>query len=273
MKRQTTLLQAVIVLGGFLALAFLCNQSGIEIHLALFAAWFLAMAVGKRNGFSYQEMEHAVTKGIYDGMSAILILLAVGALVGTWISGGIVPSLIYYGLKVIHPSIFLLATLILCSITSIATGTSWGTVGTSGIAMMGIGSALGIPAPITAGAVLSGAYFGDKLSPLSDSCVLSAAMADIDVIDHVRGILPVSLSAFGITGIAFTVQQRYGGTSGKFSYQFIRICANAGCYYFTDTQNAVPAGYFIWCGTWNCMGHYISGTDSGKGHFYSMGTA
>lgn len=150
MKRQTTLLQAVIVLGGFLALAFLCNQSGIEIHLALFAAWFLAMAVGKRNGFSYQEMEHAVTKGIYDGMSAILILLAVGALVGTWISGGIVPSLIYYGLKVIHPSIFLLATLILCSITSIATGTSWGTVGTSGIAMMGIGSALGIPAPITA---------------------------------------------------------------------------------------------------------------------------
>ena len=93
MKRQTTLLQAVIVLGGFLALAFLCNQSGIEIHLALFAAWFLAMAVGKRNGFSYQEMEHAVTKGIYDGMSAILILLAVGALVGTWISGGIVPSL------------------------------------------------------------------------------------------------------------------------------------------------------------------------------------
>ena len=153
MKRQTTLLQAVIVLGGFLALAFLCNQSGIEIHLALFAAWFLAMAVGKRNGFSYQEMEHAVTKGIYDGMSAILILLAVGALVGTWISGGIVPSLIYYGLKVIHPSIFLLATLILCSITSIATGTSWGTVGTSGIAMMGIGSALGIPAPITAGAV------------------------------------------------------------------------------------------------------------------------
>ena len=79
----------------------------------------------------------------------------------------------------------------------ISTGTSWGTVGTSGIAMMGIGSALGIPAPITAGAVLSGAYFGDKLSPLSDSCVLSAAMADIDVIDHVRGILPVSLSAFG----------------------------------------------------------------------------
>ena len=167
-------------------------------------------------------------------------------------------------------------------------GTSWGTVGTSGIAMMGIGSALGIPAPITAGAVLSGAYFGDKLSPLSDSCVLSAAMADIDVIDHVRGILPVSLSAFGITGIAFTVLGfRLGGGSAdmtqvnsvmaalqeNFHISLFAFVPMLVVIIFTDTQNAVPAGYFIWCGTWNCMGHYISGTDSGKGDFYSMGTA
>ncbi len=256
-------------------LGILCNQSGIEIHLALLQPGFLQWLL-ERNGFSYQEMEHAVTKGIYDGMSAILILLAVGAGRNVDFRRNCTQSDLLRSKS--NTSVYLLlATLILCSITSIATGTSWGTVGTSGIAMMGIGSALGIPAPITAGAVLSGAYFGDKLSPLSDSCVLSAAMADIDVIDHVRGILPVSLSAFGITGIAFTVlgfrlgggsgydtgQQRYGGTSGKFSYQFIRICANAGCYYFTDTQNAVPAGYFI-CGTWNCMGHYISGTDSVK---------
>ena len=205
MKKQTSLFQAFIVLGSFLTLAFLSNKFGIEIHLAIFAAWFISMAVGRYNGYSYKEMEHSITRGIFDGMGAILILLAVGALVGTWISGGIVPSLIYYGLKVIHPSIFLLATLILCAITSIATGTSWGTVGTSGIAMMGIGAALGIPAPMTAGAVLSGAYFGDKLSPLSDSCVLSAAMADIDVIDHVKGMLPVSLSAFSITALAFTI--------------------------------------------------------------------
>ena len=200
--------------GGFRPWHFYAISLASRYILALFAAWFLAMAVGKRNGFSYQEMEHAVTKGIYDGMSAILILLAVGALVGTWISGGIVPSLIYYGLKVIHPSIFLLATLILCSITSIATGTSWGTVGTSGIAMMGIGSALEFRAPATAGSFIRCIFTGDKLSPLSDSCVLSAAMADIDVIDHVRGILPVSLSAFGITGIAFTVLGfRLGGGS------------------------------------------------------------
>lgn len=204
-KKSASLLQAVIVLGGFLIMAFLCNKFGIEIHLAILAAWFLAMGVGKINGHSYSEMEHALCKGIYDGMSAVLIMLVIGALVGTWISGGIVPSLIYYGLKIIHPSIFLLATLVLCCITSLATGTSWGTAGTAGIAMMGIGAGLGIPAPITAGAVLSGAYFGDKLSPISDSCVLSSAMADIDVIEHVKGIMPTTFIGFGLSAIAFTI--------------------------------------------------------------------
>ena len=93
-KKTPSLFQAVIVLGGFLIMAFLCNKFGVEIHLAILAAWFLAMAVGKINGHSYAEMEHALCKGIYDGMSAVLIMLVIGALVGTWISGGIVPSLI-----------------------------------------------------------------------------------------------------------------------------------------------------------------------------------
>lgn len=203
--KTPSLIQVAIVLFGFLAMAFLFNKFGIEIHIALFAAWFLAMIVGKLNGHSYASMEHAITKGIDDGMIANLILLAVGGLVGTWISGGIVPSIIYYGLKVIHPSIFLLATLILTSITALATGTSWGSVGTAGIAMMGIGAGLGIPAPITAGAVMSGAYFGDKLSPLSDSCVLSSAMCDIDVVDHVKGVMPLSIASYIIAGIGFTI--------------------------------------------------------------------
>ncbi len=204
-KKMPNIFQSIFVLGGFLIFAFTFNHFGIEIHLAIFIGWFLAMAVGKMTGHSYKEMEHAITKGIYNGMSAILILLAVGALVGTWISGGIVPSIIYYGLNFISPTIFLPTALILCSVTSIATGTSWGTVGTAGIAMMGIGAGLGIPAPITAGAVLSGAYFGDKLSPLSDSCVLASAMSDIDVIDHVKGILPASVIGYVITLIAFTI--------------------------------------------------------------------
>lgn len=197
--------QAFFVLGGFLALAFACQAFKIEIHLALFAGWFLALFIGKWIGHSYKSMEEAITNGIHNGMSAVIILLAVGALVGTWISGGVVPSLIYYGLKLIHPSIFLLATLLICTITSLSTGTSWGTAGTAGIAMMGIGAGLGVPAPITAGAVLSGAYFGDKLSPLSDSCVITASMTELDVIDHVKGMLPISLTGYIITAIAFTI--------------------------------------------------------------------
>lgn len=204
-KKTPSLFQAIIVLGGFLGIAFACNKFGLDITLAIIAGWFITMGIGKLNGHKYGDMEGAICKGINDGLSAVLIMLVIGALVGTWISGGVVPTLIYYGLKVIHPSIFLLATLILCSITSLATGTSWGTAGTAGIAMMGIGQGLGIPAPITAGAVLSGAYFGDKLSPMSDSCILSSAMADVEVIEHVKGIMPTTFIGYGISGIAFTV--------------------------------------------------------------------
>lgn len=117
----------------------------------------------------------------------------------------IVPTLIYYGLEFIHPSIFLLATLIICSIMSVATGTSWGTVGTAGIAMIAIGEGLGLPLPLVAGAILSGAYFGDKLSPLSDSTVLASSLAKVDVLDHVRAMLFLSVPAYVITAILFTI--------------------------------------------------------------------
>jgi len=197
--------QAILVLGGFLALAFTFTAVGIEIHLAIFSGWFLAMFLGKILGHSYKDMERSITKGIYKGMDAVIILLVVGALIGTWISGGIVPSIIYYGLKFIHPSIFLLATLVICALTSLSTGTSWGTAGTAGIAMMGIGAGLGVPAPITAGAVLSGAYFGDKLSPLSDSTILTASMSGVDVMDHVKGMLPGSITGFIIAALAYTI--------------------------------------------------------------------
>ncbi|MCG8499532.1 MAG: Na+/H+ antiporter NhaC [Firmicutes bacterium] len=200
-----SLWQAFLVLVAFLVLAFTFTMLEIEIHLAIFSGWFIAMFLGKILGHTYKDMEKAITKGIYNGLDAVLILLAVGALIGTWISGGIVPSLIYYGLKIIHPSIFLLATLIICSITSLSTGTSWGTAGTAGIAMMGIGAGLGIPAPMTAGAVLSGAYFGDKLSPLSDSTILTATMSGIDVVDHVKGMLPVSVTGYIIAGVGYTI--------------------------------------------------------------------
>lgn len=207
------MLEIICVLGAFLAIV--CSftvKFDLPIQLALFISWFLVILLGLRLGHRYEDLQKSITNGISNGLEAILILIAVGALIGTWIAGGVVPTLIYYGLEFIHPSIFLLATLIICSITSVATGTSWGTVGTAGIAMMAIGEGLGLPLPLVAGAVLSGAYFGDKLSPLSDSTVLASSLSKVEVITHVRAMLYLSVPAYLITAVLFTITGFiYGG--------------------------------------------------------------
>ncbi|UAL52664.1 MULTISPECIES: Na+/H+ antiporter NhaC [Metabacillus] len=211
--RLPSMLEIIFTLGLFLAIVFsFTAMFDLPIQLALFISWFIVILLGLRLGHRYQQLQGAITNGISNGLEAILILIAVGALIGTWIAGGVVPTLIYYGLEFIHPSIFLLATLVICSITSLATGTSWGTVGTAGIAMMAIGEGMGIPLPLVAGAVLSGAYFGDKLSPLSDSTVLAASMSKVDVIAHVRAMLYLDVPAYIITAILFTIAGfMYGG--------------------------------------------------------------
>ncbi|MGG1230424.1 malate-H+/Na+-lactate antiporter MleN [Bacillus halotolerans] len=211
--RLPTLFEIIIVLGAFLALVLSFTVFlDLPIQLALFVSWFIAMILGIRLGYSYKDLQNAIVHGISNGLEAVLILVSVGALIGTWIAGGVVPTLIYYGLEFIHPSIFLLATLIICSIMSVATGTSWGTVGTAGIAMIAIGEGLGIPLPLVAGAILSGAYFGDKLSPLSDSTVLASSLSKVDVLAHVRAMLYLSIPAYVITAILFTaVGFMYGG--------------------------------------------------------------
>ncbi|AXI28708.1 Na+/H+ antiporter NhaC [Priestia megaterium] len=211
--RLPSMLEIICTLGLFLGIVFSFTVTfDLPIQLALFISWFLVILLGLRLGHRYQELQGAITSGISNGLEAILILVSVGALIGTWIAGGVVPTLIYYGLEFIHPSIFLLATLVICSLTSLATGTSWGTVGTAGIAMIAIGEGLGIPLPLVAGAVLSGAYFGDKLSPLSDSTVLAASMSKVDVIAHVRAMLYLDIPAYVITAILFTVTGfMYGG--------------------------------------------------------------
>ncbi len=204
--RLPSLLQVLVALGLFLFLAFsFTAQLDLPIQLALYIGWFIIMGLGVRLGHQYKDLEKAALNGISNGLGAVLILLAVGALVGTWIAGGIVPTIIYYGLQAIHPSIFLLATMIICSLTALATGTSWGAAGTAGIAMMGIGQGLGIPAPVTAGAVLSGCYFGDKMSPLSDSVILASSMSGVEVMEHIKGMLPIALISYVITGVLFTL--------------------------------------------------------------------
>lgn len=176
-KRLPTLVEVIFVLVSFTAIMFLfVVQFGIPIQLALLTTWFVIMLVGLRIGYSYMEMQKGILKGINDGLEAVLVLICVGALIGTWIAGGIVPSLIYFGLSIIDPSIFLLAAFIICAVTSLATGTSFGSAGTAGIAMMGIGASFGFPIPLVAGAVISGCYVGDQISPLSDTIVMTASL-------------------------------------------------------------------------------------------------
>ncbi|MDC3425449.1 Na+/H+ antiporter NhaC [Aquibacillus sp. 3ASR75-11] len=204
--QEPKLLEVVTVLCLFLVIMFLSVSTlALPIQLALFASWFLFIGLGLKLKHTYKELQDSILTGIYNGLEATLVLFTVGALIGTWIAGGVVPGLIYYGLQMIHPSIFLLATMIICSITSLATGTSFGTAGTAGIAMMGIGASFGVPLPLVAGAVLSGAYFGDKLSPLSDTTVMTASLSKIDVIDHVKGMLFISVPTYIITAVLFTV--------------------------------------------------------------------
>lgn len=175
-------------------------------QFALILAALIAGAIGIfALKVPYKVMEEKIIHSISVSMQANLILLVVGALVGVWIYSGVVPGMIYYGIKLINPNWFLPVTCIVCAIVSLATGSSWSTGGTVGIALIGIGQALNIPVGMVAGAVISGAYFGDKLSPLSDTTNLAPAMAGTDLFTHVRYMLITTLPSFVIAMIGFTV--------------------------------------------------------------------
>jgi NhaC family Na+:H+ antiporter len=163
----------------------------------------VAAIVGFFNKVSFEKMMEEVAENIKSTVGAILILLMVGALAGTWLVSGIIPSMIYYGLQILSPAIFLPATLIICSIISIATGSSWTTSATVGIALIGVGGALGFDLGMVAGAVISGAYFGDKLSPMSDTTNLAPAMAGTDLFTHIRYMTLTTIPTYIITLIIF----------------------------------------------------------------------
>ena len=165
----------------------------------------VAAIVGFRNKVSFDRMIEEVAENIKSTSSAILILLMVGALAGTWLISGIIPAMIYYGLQVLNPTIFLAACLIICAVISIATGSSWTTSATVGIALIGIGEALGISIGMTAGAVLSGAYFGDKMSPMSDTTNLAPAMAGTDLFTHIKYMAYTTVPTIVVTLIIFII--------------------------------------------------------------------
>ena len=174
-------------------------------QFALLLAGAVAAVIGFKYGVDYETMLARVSKNIESTSGAILILLFVGALTGTWLLSGIIPTMVYYGLKLLNPSIFLASTLIITAMVSLIIGSSWSTTATVGIALIGIGKALGFPTEMVAGAVISGAYFGDKMSPLSDTTNLASAIAGVDLYRHVRYMMYTTIPTISIALLIFII--------------------------------------------------------------------
>ncbi|MGB0404199.1 MAG: Na+/H+ antiporter NhaC [Salibacteraceae bacterium] len=208
------------------------NSLGGANQFALFFSAAIGILVGIYNKIPYSAILKSIRDNIANTTSAIIILLLIGALSGTWLISGIIPSLIVYGLKILTPTIFLLATTIICAVVSVASGSSWSTIATVGIALLGIGNALGFSEAITAGAVISGAYFGDKMSPLSDTTNLAAAMAKTDLFTHIKYMSYTTIPSFGISTLLYLIIGFYYDTS-------------EGQINVSDLTNAVEQSYYI----------------------------
>ncbi|MEY5044689.1 MAG: hypothetical protein RJA19_1916, partial [Bacteroidota bacterium] len=208
----------VAVLMGLLALhviGFGADSSYGPNQIAMLLAAFVSVAIGMAHGVRWASVSAAIGKSIASTAEAILILLLIGALSGTWLIAGIIPAFIHYGLQVLEPGIFLFATCVICSILSLATGTSWGTVGTVGVALMGIGAALGMNPGWVAGAIISGAYFGDKISPMSDTTNIAPAVSGTDLFTPIRYLLYTTVPSLAIALIVFLVAGLGGGAAAS----------------------------------------------------------
>jgi NhaC family Na+:H+ antiporter len=180
-----------------------------ELHIPLILAAAIAAFVAVRNGYRWKFLENGIIAGISRAMQACLILMVVGMLIGSWIAAGIVPAMIYYGLMILNPAIFLVSSCIICAIVSLSTGSSWTTAGTIGIALVGIGMGLGLNPAMVAGSIVSGAYFGDKMSPLSDTTNMAPAVAGSNLFEHIRHMiwtvtpsLVFALVIYGLMGVS-----------------------------------------------------------------------
>ena len=219
--REPSMLDALVpVIGLIIMLAASVFLYGADSsyganQIALLLSAGIAAIVGLKNGLTWKSIEEGITHGISISLGAMLILLAVGSLIATWILSGTVPTLIYYGLAVLHPAIFYPAACFICALVGLSIGSSWTVAGTLGIALIGVAGAMGLSPAITAGAIISGAYFGDKMSPLSDTTNLAPAVAGSELFTHIRHMmwttvpsLVVALCGFTIIGV---IQHGEGG--------------------------------------------------------------
>ena len=192
----------------FLLISMVCSLLWLDIpiHINLLTSISITLGVSwLNNGHNWKALSDAIDYAGSIAMQPTIIMMLIGALIASWIACGTVPMIIYYGLKLISPSIFLVTACIICAIVAIASGSSWSTAGTIGVALMGIGAGLGINPAITAGAIISGAYFGDKMSPMSDTTNLAPAVSEADLFDHIRSMLYTAGPSLLITLVIYAV--------------------------------------------------------------------
>ena len=217
-KKKPTFFQSLLPLAAialFLGVGYGIYHLNAEILLIAAAA--VAGLVALRLGYSYKEMENGMLESMMKGMPAMLIVIVVGTIIGSWIASGTIPMLIYYGLKIISPQYFLITASLVCSIISLVTGTSYGTVGTLGVAFMGIAHGMGIPPGQAAGAIVAGAYFGDKLSPFSDTTNLAPIAAGSNLFDHIRHMLWTTAPAWLLGLAVYFFLGLHAGPAGNVS--------------------------------------------------------
>jgi Na+:H+ antiporter, NhaC family len=188
-------------------------------HIPLMIGTAVAALIAIKAGFKWKDIEESMYKGIKLALPAVVIIILVGLTIGAWIGGGIVATMVFYGLKLMSPSLFLVSICIICAVVTLAIGSSWSTMATIGVAGMGIGLSMGIPAAMIAGAVISGAYFGDKLSPLSDTTNLAAGLTGTDLFEHIKFMLVTTIPALLIALIVywFLGQNYIEGNGAKFA--------------------------------------------------------
>ena len=222
------------------------NASYGPNQIALLLAAATAAVFGITLGTTFKESLQGVINALTSSMTAMILLLLIGSLTGTWMISGIVPAMIYYGLDLLNPQIFLFASVLICAIVSLATGSSWSTIATVGVALLGIGEALNVSVAMAAGAIISGAYFGDKLSPLSDTTNLAAAMAETELFGHIKYMLWTTVPSILITlGIFLAIGFSGDVSSANAANTEALKSAIAAKFYITPWLFVAPAAVLL----------------------------
>ncbi len=239
------LIPLVVLILSISGAVFLFGQTAIAgpVQVALLFSAMVASLIILKNGHSWEEISASGARAVSSVVTAIFILLAVGALIGTWNMSGTIPTMVYYGIQLLQPNWFYAASAIICALVALSIGSSWTTVGTIGVGLVGIASLIGVSPVITAGAVISGAYLGDKTSPLSETSILSAQLVGVDIYTHIRTQVWTSIPAFIIALVVFTVLGLQADTVA--STEAVTDLAKLNQLFWITPLNLIPLAFLV----------------------------